>query len=95
MKDRELIARNIINIIDITNCHNWIMFMNDDMYKQIYDYMMVISKGNKAANKYIEEIMLNNKEVIDKIVQDVDISTLEFNTLMESFREYKREFMLK
>lgn len=95
MNDRELIARNIINIIDITNCHNWIMFMNDDMYKQIYDYMMVISKGNNAANKYIEEIMLNNKEVIDKIVQDVDISTLEFNTLMESFREYKREFMLK
>lgn len=95
MEDRELIARNIINIIDVVNCYNWTMFINDDMYKQVYDYMMSISEGNDVANQYAKDIMLKNKETIDKIVQDVDISTLEFNTLMESFREYKREFMLK
>lgn len=95
MKDRELISRNIINIIDNINCHNWTMFMNDDMYNQVYDYLMSISEGNKVASQYAKDMMANNKHIIDKIIQGVDISTLEFNALMESFRKYKRKFMLR
>lgn len=94
MKDRELIARNIINIIDVVNCHKWTIFVNDDMYEQVYEYMMDISKNDDTANQHAKSMMLKNKEIINKIVQGVDIPILEFNELMESFRKYKRKFIL-
>lgn len=30
-RDREIIARNLINIIDVKNCQYFSLFMNDDL----------------------------------------------------------------
>ena len=46
MKDRELIARIIINILDVKNCQQWELFTGEDMYEQVCNYILNISKGN-------------------------------------------------
>ena len=38
--DRELIARNLINIIDVKNCTNYTIFMDDEIYNILQDYII-------------------------------------------------------
>ena len=52
MKDRELIARIIINILDVKNCQQWELFTGEDMYEQVCNYILNISKGNNTAEEY-------------------------------------------
>ena len=78
MKDRELIARIIINILD--------------MYEQVCNYILNISKGNNTAEEYARKMMEENKPVIDRIVQGEDIPNEEYNVFTESFRKYNRKF---
>lgn len=94
MKDRELIARNIINIIDVKNCQYFNKFMDDDMYDKVYNYMMNISRGDDKAIEHIKTIMIKNKPVFDKIIQGEDIPIEEFNSTMETFRVYKKKFLM-
>lgn len=94
MKDRELIARNIINIIDVKNNQYFNTFMNDDMYDRVYDYMLKVSRGNKEAAEQAKIIMGNNKPVFDKIVQGANIPIVEFNSLMECFRVFKKKYLM-
>ena len=35
VRDREIIARNLINIIEVKNCQYFSQFMNDDLYDAI------------------------------------------------------------
>lgn len=94
MKDRELIARNIINIIDVKNCQSYTQFMNDDMYDKVYNYMLKVSRGNGEATEQAKTIMSNNRPVFDKIVQGANIPIVEFNSLMECFRVFKKKYLM-
>lgn len=94
MKDRELLARNIINIIDVKNNQYFSEFMNDDVYDKVYEYMMRLSKGNDAATSCAKNVMLNNKPLFDRIINDEDIPISEFNAMMELFRDYKRKYLM-
>lgn len=40
--DRELFARNIINIIDVKNCTQYELFMRDDLIEQLDKYMKIL-----------------------------------------------------
>lgn len=57
MKDRELIARIIINILDVKNCQQWELFTGEDMYEQVCNYILNISKGNNTAEEYARKMM--------------------------------------
>ena len=85
MKDRELIARIIINILDVKNCQQWELFTGEDMYEQVCNYILNISKGNNTAEEYA-------RKIIDRIVQGEDIPNEEYNVFTESFRKYNRKF---
>lgn len=91
-KDRELIARIIINILDVKNCQQWELFTGEDMYEQVCNYVLNISKGNNTAEEYARKMMEENKPVIDRIVQGEDIPNEEYNVFTESFRKYNRKF---
>ena len=82
MKDRELIARIIINILDVKNCQQWELFTGEDMYEQVCNYVLNISKGNNTAEEYARKMMEENKPVIDRIVQGEDIPTEEYNVFI-------------
>lgn len=51
--DRELIARNLINIIDVKNCTNYTIFMDDEIYNILQDYIIKMFGVDEMA---IEEI---------------------------------------
>lgn len=94
MKDRELLARNIINIIDVKNNQYFNTLMDDDMYDKVYDYMLKISKGNEEATNYAKTVMETNKSLFERVVNGEDIPIVEFNAMMELFRNYKRKYLM-
>lgn len=55
MRDREIIARNLINIIDVKNCQYFSEFMNEDLYDKMYDYLVKLSRGNDKAVDHIKK----------------------------------------
>lgn len=90
MKDRELIARIIINILDVKNCQQWELFTGEDMYEQVCNYILNISKGNNTAEEYARKMMEENKPVIDRIVQGEDFlmkSIMCLRNLLENITE--------
>lgn len=95
MRNRELIARNIINIIDVKNCQRFPLFCNDDMFEQVSKYTLELCKDNSEAVEYVKNMMDVNKLMIDKIVQGEELPNDDYNSLMESFRVFKRKYLMK
>ena len=91
MRDREIIARNLINIIDVKN---FSQFMNDDLYDKLYDYLIKLSRGNDKAVAHIKLMMEECRPIIEKIEKDEQISNDEFNSFMEKFRVFKRKYLM-
>lgn len=94
MKDRELIARNIINIIDVKKCQYYTLFCGADMFDKLSEYLFDLCKANEEASEYAKKMLNENKTVIDKIVQGEDLSNDEFNSFMEIFRVFKRKYLM-
>ena len=92
MRDREIIARNLINIIDVKN---FSQFMNDDLYDKLYDYLIKLSRGNDKAVAHIKLMMEECRPIIEKIIKDEQISNDEFNSFMERFRVFKRKYYVR
>jgi hypothetical protein len=94
VRDREIIARNLINIIDVKNCQYFSQFMNDDLYDKLYDYLIKLSRGNDKAVAHTKLMMEECRPIIEKIVKDEQISNDEFNSFMEKFRVFKRKYLM-
>ena len=94
MRDREIIARNLINIIDVKNCQYFSQFMNDDLYDTLYDYLIKLSRGNDKAVAHTKLMMEECRPIIEKIEKDEQISNDEFNSFMEKFRMFKRKYLM-
>ena len=90
MRDREIIARNLINIIDVKNCQYFSQFMNDDLY----DKLIKLSRGNDKAVAHIKLMMEECRPIIEKIEKDEQLSNDEFNSFMEKFRVFKRKYLM-
>ena len=94
VRDREIIARNLINIIDVKNCQYFSQFMNDDLYDKLYDYLIKLSRGNDKAVAHTKLMMEECRPIIEKIEKDEQISNDEFNSFMEKFRVFKRKYLM-
>lgn len=95
MRDREIIARNLINIIDVKNCQYFSQFMNDDLYDKLYDYLIKLSRGNDKAVAHTKLMMEECRPIIEKIVKGEQISNAEFNSFMENSEYSKGNILCK
>lgn len=93
--DRELIARNLINILDVKNCTNYTIFMNDDLYNTLLKYATKVFGISKEAIEETEIFLNDCKEIIKKIENDSPISIDEKNKLMIGLICIKRKYILK
>lgn len=93
--DRELIARNIINVIDVKHCSEYSIFMGDDLYDQLYKYLIRLVHNNKDAIKDIDITMTRIELIINKIVANKQITQEEKNTLRENLIAFKRKWLMK
>lgn len=95
MKDRDLISRNIINILDVKHCREWEIFAGDDLYDQLYKYLAKLTNTEKETMSDIDKLMAKNELIIKKISQDKEITVGEQNQLMESLKAFKRKYLMK
>ena len=93
--DRELIARNLINISDVKNCQNYIIFMNNDLYDTLLKYAIKVFGVSKEAIEETENFLNDCKEIIKKIENDSPISIDEKNKLFVGLVNLKRKYILK
>lgn len=93
--DRELIARNLINIIDVKNCTNYMIFMNDDLYNTLLKYAIKVFGVSKEAIEETENFLNDCNEIIKKIENDSPISIDEKNKLFVGLVNLKRKYILK
>ena len=94
MRDREIIARNLINIIDVKNCQYFSQFMNDDLYDKLYDYLIKLSRGNDKAVAHIKLNDGRGDRLLKKIEKDEQISNDEFNSFLWKNSEFKRKYLM-
>ena len=91
--DRELIARNIVNILDVQHCREWGRFANDDLFDQLEDCLKRLTDESASAD--IDILMSKNKELINKIAFNHAIVCEERNQLMEDLMAFKRKHIMK
>lgn len=91
--DKELICRNIINILDVKRCREWEMFATDDLYNVLIKFLKSLVPN--CDPKDIDMIMTRNEQTIKKTVENKNISIEEHNHLMEDLRVFKRKYILK
>ena len=89
--DRELIARNIMNIIDVEHYYDYHIFMNDDLYEQLRDYLNKLCDDSHK----VQQLMDNNQSLIAMIVNHVSMSIEQKNEFFESLRDFKRKYLMK
>ena len=92
MKDREVISRNIINILDVKHCREYGIFEDDDLYDALLKYLKKLAP--EAESRDIDMIMTRNELTMKKIVEDKDISLEEMNRFMEDLKSFKRKYLL-
>lgn len=89
--DRELFARNIINIIDVKNCYQFKIFMNDDLEKQLIKYLnKLISDPGNDINIFIAK----HEQTINKVVKNIKIDILEHNNFMNDLKKLKKKYLM-
>ena len=93
--DRELIARNLINIIDVKNCTNYTIFMDDEIYNILQDHIIKMFGVDEMAIEEIKKFLNNNKQTIKKIEDNSPISIDEKNKLFIGLVNLKRKYVLK
>lgn len=93
--DRELIARNLMNILDVKNCQNYIIFMNNDLYDTLLKYAIKVFGISNEAIEEIESFLIDCKEITKKIENNSPISIDDKNKLMTGLICIKRKYILK
>lgn len=90
---RELIARNIINVLDVKEQNYIHQFLTGDFQNKFVEYIqqkLCIDLSNNDLSQYISK----NQSIIDKISQSQLISTDEKNQLFEDLKSLKRKYLL-
>lgn len=90
--DRETISRCFINILDIKHYYDYAIFMNDDLYIQLKNYIAKITSDEKEIQEYYS-VLEKNKKIIDRIAENKDISINEYNTIMEDLRLFRKKYI--
>ncbi len=90
---REIIARNIINILDVKEQNQYTKFLNDDFSNQFSQYIQ-LKINNSLASQDIEQYLTNNKSIIEKISNNELISNDEKNQIFKGLKILKRIYIL-
>ncbi|MCD7894421.1 MAG: hypothetical protein LUG60_12105 [Erysipelotrichaceae bacterium] len=88
--ERELLARNIMNIIDEKNHFNYAIFNDSDLKNKLHDYLIDMTHENDAVNALIND----NSIIIDKIATSQDITIDERNDFMNSLIYFKLKYIM-
>ncbi len=88
--DRELLARNIMNIIDEKNHFYYEIFNDSDLKNKLQDYLIQLTHEDNAVNTLINK----NSIIIDKIAANKDITIQERNTFMNSLIDFKKQYIM-
>lgn len=92
--DRELINRNIINIIDVKKCQNYNIFNTEDLYNVLKNYLYDLVWHDVNAMNYIDDKLESTKMIIDKIANNQNITIEEKNQLMSALMQIKRRYLM-
>lgn len=90
--DRELFARNIINIIDVKNCTQYELFMRDDLIEQLDKYMKILVP---EATKEIDIFLKEHDKVLEKVKNNQNLDIDERNHFFLQLIGFKKKFILK
>ncbi|MCD7950377.1 MAG: hypothetical protein LUG12_08985 [Erysipelotrichaceae bacterium] len=88
--ERELLARNIMNIIDEKNHFNYVVFNDSDLEIKLHDYLIDLTHEDDAVDNLIKD----NKPIIDKIASNKDITIQEKNNFMNSLIFFKLKYIM-
>ncbi len=88
--ERELLARNIMNIIDEKNHFHYEIFNDNDLKNKLHDYLIDMTHENNAVDTLIND----NSLIIDKIAANQDITIKEKNDLMNSLIYFKLKYIM-
>lgn len=89
--DRELIARNIMNIIDVKHCYDYQIFMNDDLYEQLQNYLNQLCDYHQE----VQQLMESQQFHITMIVNNETMTIEQKNEFFESLRHFKRKYLMQ
>ena len=90
--DRELFARNIINIIDVKNCTQYELFMGNDLTEQLECYL---TKLVPEAKNEINDFLKEQDDVLEKVKNNQNIDIDERNHFFLQLINFKKRFILK
>lgn len=92
--DRETIARCFMNILDVHHYYDYVIFMNDDIYDQLSNYITHITDDKQEIIDY-HNILEKNKGIIDMIASNKPISIDDYNNIMEDLRAFRKKYIQK
>ena len=92
MMDRELFARNIINIIDVKHCTEYSIFMGDDLFEQLLKYLKKLAPD---VIKDIDVFMAGHEQTIKKVIANKQIDIYEYNQFMNDLKAFKKNNIMK
>ena len=87
---RDLLCRNIMNIIDVKHHQKYVMFDDDRIEDILYQYLLELKPECK---KNIDDFMEVNRCYIQSIAKD-DLSLEDNNLFFENLREFKRQYLM-
>lgn len=93
--NRDLISRNIINIIDVKHWQRYQIFNGDHLEDELRNYLLKLTDpSNQDIIDAINELLNKNHQTIEKITHDQDISIQEKNDLMNALIIFKKKYMM-
>lgn len=93
IKDRELISRNIINIINVKRCQEYDILSGDNMIDVIHNLMNEVDPHVDGYLNEVEVFIEKNKHIINKIVNNEGITLEEKNSFIEALLTIKRKYL--
>ena len=90
--DRELFARNIINVIDVKNCTQYELFMGDDIIDQLEQYLKRLVPDSKSE---IDVFLKEQGKVLEKVKNNQNLNIDERNHFFLQLINFKKRFILK
>ena len=87
--ERDLIARALMNVLDVAHFYDYEKLKNDDLYEQLKAIIHSLTDNQEIAEKGYA-VLNKNKAIIDKIVSNTN-SYEEFQLLCEDLRTFKRQ----
>lgn len=95
MIDRNTISRTIMNILDVHRSYDYKIFNELDMSDKILQVSKEVTHDDPYALDDMTSILIRNKRLINKIVNNRKFSINEYNIFMEDMRGFRRKYIIQ